>query len=81
MDFIICSKYQYIRSCCNEKSSMDGENENNELRNEDYIFLERKNKIEGRYPVVNVEPLHSGKNERYVLFLIFIILPLSFISR
>lgn len=60
MDFIICSKYQYT-SCCNEKSSMDGENENNELRNENYIFLERKNKIEGKYPVV--EPLH-GKNER-----------------
>ncbi|XP_043509909.1 tripartite motif-containing protein 42-like isoform X2 [Frieseomelitta varia] len=65
MDFIICSKYQYIRSCCNEKSSMDGENENNELHNENYIFLERKNKIESTYPVVNGEPLHSGKNERY----------------
>lgn len=63
MDFIICSKYQYIKSCC-KKSSMDGENENNELRNEDYVFLERKNKIEDRYPVVNVEPLHSAKNER-----------------
>ncbi|XP_050579262.1 tripartite motif-containing protein 42-like isoform X2 [Bombus affinis] len=62
MDFINCSKYRSIKSCCSEKSSMDDENKNNEFRNKDCIFLERKNKIEDGYSTVNVEPLRFVKN-------------------
>ncbi|XP_033306891.1 tripartite motif-containing protein 45-like [Bombus bifarius] len=64
MDFINCSKYRSIKSCCSEKSLMDDENKNNEFRNKDCIFLERKNKIEDGYSTVNVEPLRFVKNVR-----------------
>ncbi|XP_017755352.1 PREDICTED: tripartite motif-containing protein 45-like [Eufriesea mexicana] len=59
MDFI---KYQSIKSCCGEKSSINDENKNNKLPNKDCTFLERKNKIGNTQPIVNVEPLNL-KNE------------------
>ncbi|CAL7947322.1 unnamed protein product [Xylocopa violacea] len=64
MEFVRRSKYQSIRSCCGEKSSMNDGNECNELQNKSSTFPERKNKNESAHSIVNVEPLHL-RGERY----------------
>ncbi|XP_076232630.1 tripartite motif-containing protein 42 isoform X2 [Calliopsis andreniformis] len=62
MDFIKCSKYQSIKSCCCKKSMDD---ENKEELNSNYTFHERKNKVAEAHSVVNEESLSSDKSERY----------------
>lgn len=64
MDFIKCPKYQSVTSCCGEKSSMDRENESNELCSRNLTFHNRKNKNENTCPVLNTEPVHFTKDER-----------------
>lgn len=58
MDFIKCSKYRSMKSCCCEKSSMDGEHRSNE----NYTFPERANVIDRVNPLINIEPLRLVKN-------------------
>ncbi|XP_076673638.1 E3 ubiquitin-protein ligase TRIM45 [Andrena cerasifolii] len=65
MDFFKCRKYQSIKSCCGRKTSMDSENENNELNNEDRVLPKRRNKVADTHPVVNTELLGFAKNGRY----------------
>ncbi|XP_034182425.2 uncharacterized protein LOC117605325 [Osmia lignaria lignaria] len=63
MDFIKCPKYQSVTSCCGGKTSMDRENESNELCNRNLTFHDRKN--ENTCPVLNTESVHFTKDERY----------------
>ncbi|XP_076228288.1 E3 ubiquitin-protein ligase TRIM45 isoform X2 [Nomia melanderi] len=64
MDCAKCSKCRFMKSCCGEKTSMDGKNENNELNDKDCTFPKRKNKVADAQSVVNVDPLAFAKSLR-----------------
>lgn len=63
MDFVKCSKYKFIKSCCSKKSSMNGDNESNDFHNKNYMFLEQKNNFQTINSVINVKSLYSVKNK------------------
>ncbi|XP_053988516.1 tripartite motif-containing protein 42-like isoform X1 [Hylaeus volcanicus] len=65
MDFVKCFKYQSIRNCCGERTSMDSENENNEFPIKERTFPKRTNKIGDTQKVVNTELPCFDKSERY----------------
>ncbi|XP_017877515.1 tripartite motif-containing protein 45-like isoform X2 [Ceratina calcarata] len=61
MDFIKCSKYQSMKNCCCEKSSMDDEHRSNE----NYTFPVQANIIDRVNPLVSIEPLRLVKNREH----------------